>query len=112
MHIQAPFQLRSANPLATEAPLFLGNDRRRGVSELETASQILAHAVNYLVSEQLAGTRSPVESNREAIALLCAAGRELALEERRRPARRSIAAWLRGAALTRAHHHHIYPDHA
>ena len=57
-----------------------------------------------LRSEQLAGRRDPVVPNRAAIALLCTAGRHLAHAERRRPARESIAAWLRGAALFRATH--------
>jgi len=79
-----------------------GRERRRGASDLERASEMLSHAVQYLLSEQIKGRRRTVKANREAVALLCAAAQELAQEERRKPARRSIAAWLRGASLVRA----------
>lgn len=78
-------------------------DRRRpGISRLEAASKTLSHAVNYLVTEQLAGHCLSARDNRDAVALLCAAGRDLARHERRAPAQRATAAWLRGAALSRA----------
>lgn len=77
-------------------------DEREGTSELELASRTLSHAVNYLVNEQLAGHRSSLAANREAIAILCDAGRGLALVERREPARRAIASWLHGSSLVRA----------
>lgn len=78
-------------------------ERRRQTSDLELASQKLAHAVNYLVLEQLEGRRHSIPANREAIALLCHAGRTLEKVERRGSARASIAAWLRGPSLNRAH---------
>ena len=77
-------------------------DDRTGASELEVASRILSHAVNHLVSQQLAGQRPCLSANRDAIAILCSAGRDLAVIERRDPARRAIAAWLRGSSLVRA----------
>ena len=86
------------------APLYPSSsfDERQGPSELEIASRILSHAVNYLVTEQLAGQRASLPANREAIAILCNAGRGLALAERRDPARRALASWLRGSSLVRA----------
>ena len=77
-------------------------ERRRGVSEYERAGQMLAHAVDYLVSEQLEGRSTSVLANRKAIALLCDAGRTLEQMERREPARSLIAGWLRKAGLSRA----------
>jgi hypothetical protein len=77
-------------------------ERRRGRSDLERGSALLSHAVEYLVSEQLAGRRHPIQPNREAIAILCEAGRQIQAEERRKLAKASIASWLRGAALFRA----------
>jgi hypothetical protein len=81
------------------SPLLFITERRRLTSDLEIASGVLSRAVEYLVSEQLNGRRNPVQANREAIAILCEAGRKLSQEERRKPARRSIAAWLQAAAL-------------
>jgi hypothetical protein len=80
------------------------SQRRRATSDLERASTKLSHAVEYLVAEQLEGRRSPVSANRQAVAILCDAGRKLASEERRRPARGRIREWLRSAALFRAPH--------
>jgi hypothetical protein len=77
-------------------------NNRQSQSDLERAAEILAHAVQYLVDEQLLGRRDPVQANRQAVAILCQAGRELEQNERRAPARRSVATWLRGAALLRA----------
>jgi len=82
--------------------LAFGPERRRGSSDLERASETLAHAVQYLLLQQIEGRRKTIRANREAVAILCAAAQELAHEERRKPARRSIAAWLRGASLVRA----------
>ncbi len=54
----------------------------------------LAHTVSYLVSEQLAGLRYPTQDNRDAIALICEAGRRMAGQERRQQAYHVIASWL------------------
>lgn len=40
-------------------------------------SELLAHAVRYLITEQLEGRRCCIPANREAVAILCDAGREL-----------------------------------
>lgn len=85
-------------------------DQRGGASDLEVASQMLSHAVHYLISEQLAGRRVSAQANREAIAILCSAGRQLGEVERREPARNAIATWLRGASLQRATQHRS-PSH-
>ncbi len=77
-------------------------EQRSGISALEQASHTLAHAVEYLVTEQLAGRRPSLPANRQAIAILAVAGQHLHETERRRPAKRAIAAWLRGASLSRA----------
>ncbi len=78
---------------------------RHNPSPLYAAAQTLSHAVGYLVSEQVAGRRPSLSANREAIAILAVAARHLHEAERRRPAKASIAAWLRGASLSRALHH-------
>lgn len=83
-------------------PAPAASERRRRRSDLESASKLLSHAVEYLIAEQLMGRRSPVQANREAVAILCEAGRMIAQQERRKPARSSIAAWLRGASLFRS----------
>ena len=70
-------------------------DRRADVSEAEVASLMLLHAISYLVTEQLKGTRQPVSANREAIQILCAAGQTMAGVERRQPVRLSILGRLR-----------------
>ena len=101
MMIAAP-SAPSLHLLPAPHPASAFPDGREGPSELEIASRLLAHAVNHLVSEQLAGQRSPLAANREAIAILCEAGRNLALVERREPARIVIASWLRGSSLVRA----------
>ena len=72
-------------------------DRRAGVSDAEAASNLLLRATSYLLNEQLAGTRQPVLANREAINILCEAGRKIAQNERRQPLRRSILSKLRGS---------------
>lgn len=65
-------------------------DRRQGVSDLERACQMLAHAVQYLTSEQRAGRCTSVRSNRQAVALLCDSAAELEQFERREPARTAL----------------------
>jgi len=64
---------------------------------MELAAAMLSHAVAYLLNEQLAGGRSPVQANREAIQILCQAGDMITRTERREPERRLVAAWLRKA---------------
>ena len=96
-------------PILPPSSLLTLYEQRRGLSELERASATLASAVEYLVSEQLAGRRHPLSANRDAIAILAGAGRDLLSVERRQPAKQSIAAWLRGASLYRARRHH-FPD--
>ena len=54
----------------------------------------MAHAVDYLVTEQLAGRRVPVKANREAIDLLADAFVQLAKTERREPERASFLSRL------------------
>lgn len=76
-------------------PYLLGPERRCGISDAVLAATMLSHAVAYLLNEQLAGGRSPVQANREAIQILCQAGDAIARTERREPERRLVAAWLR-----------------
>ncbi len=61
----------------------------------------MAHAVDYLVTEQLQGRVTHVPANRAAIAILCEAGRALEAVERREPARGLIAGWIRRAGRNR-----------
>ena len=75
-------------------PYLLGPERRCGISDMELAAAMLSHAVAYLIEEQRAGRRLPLQANREAIRLLCQAGDAVACGERREPARQLIAAWL------------------
>lgn len=75
-------------------PYLLGPERRCGISDIELAAAMLSHAVAYLINEQLAGRRSPIQANRDAIQILCQAGEALALTERREPGRRFIAEWI------------------
>ena len=105
MHI-TPFSSTSSGAVVLPPAMVRLHDQRYGVSDLEQASETLAHAVGYLVAEQLAGRRPSLVANRHAIAILSVAGRQLQHIERRRPAKRSIAAWLRGASLSRALHGH------
>jgi hypothetical protein len=103
-NLLAGFSRKPAPP-----PLLLV-ERRKGISNLETAARTLSRAIDYLVSEQLAGRRHPLQANRMAIALLCEAGRGIAKEERRLPARRSLNAWLRDAALFGADRNYVQED--
>ena len=76
-------------------------DRRRGVSELSLAALTADHAVDYLVTEQLAGRCLSVQANRDAITLLADAFVQLATTERRDPDRKSLLSrlsWFRGQA--------------
>ena len=73
-------------------------ERRRGVSDMELAAKKLYSATQYLVLEQLEGRRSSPKANRQAIAILCEAGRRLVKSERRQPARQSLHAWLQDEA--------------
>lgn len=77
---------------ATGSAVWDGPERRDGISKLEQGSVTLSHAVQYLVSEQLQGRRSPVQANREAIAILSKACIELGSLERREPARKAFSA--------------------
>ncbi len=94
-------QIEGLNPApptsfaSTKPPVWDGIERRQGVSSLERGSTMLSHAVQYLVSEQLAGRRPAVKANREAIMILSRARLELDVRERREPARSNIAAKLR-----------------
>ena len=65
-------------------------ERRSLESELELAADTLGNAVHYLLSQR--------RVNREAIEILCQASRHIAQQERRRAARKTIAASLRAAA--------------
>lgn len=86
--------MQAATPAkaGTLTPSF--RDRRRGKSELNFAAETVAHAINYLVMEQIAGRRVPVQVNREAISLLCRAFEQLAATERRAPERKSLLSRL------------------
>ena len=73
-----------------DVPLPPSRDRRRGLSDLSAAAVKVAHAINYLATEQLAGRRDPVQANRKAMAILCDAFEQLAVMERRVPEQRSL----------------------
>ena len=77
-------------------------ERREGISDLERAAELIEHAIQYLVTEQLRDRRSPVQANHGAIALLCDAAGQIARVERRKSDRSLIAGWLRGGSLVRA----------
>lgn len=68
-------------------------DRRNGLSPLEEASNTLQHAVAYLVDLNRNGGRN-VHTNRQAIALLCEALRDVAECERRAAPREHARSWL------------------
>ena len=85
----------SSRGVHEEKPYLLGPERRCGVSDLELAAAMLAHAVSYLIGEQLVGRRFPPQANREAVQILCQAAEAVESIERREPARRLIAAWIR-----------------
>jgi hypothetical protein len=76
------------------------SERRSGVSDLERASAALAHAVQYLSSEQRAGRCTSVRGNRHAITILCERAEGLTKVEQREPAREAMNAWLAGARPT------------
>ena len=80
--------------LVSRYPIPSFRDRRRGISELSSAALTVAHAVDYLVTEQLAGRRLPVQANREAVDLLADAFVQLANTERREPERQSLLSRL------------------
>ena len=89
-HVSPPFGVLSEG---TEH--FFQADRRQAkISELEVAATILRRATCYLIEEQMAERCTSVYANRDAIRLLCYAGRQIASNERRAPAQRSIRAWL------------------
>ncbi|WP_263382174.1 hypothetical protein [Granulicella arctica] len=73
-------------------------ERRRGVSDMELAARKLYSATQYLVLEQLEGRRGSPKANRQAIAILCEAGRRLVKTERRHPARGFLHKWLEDEA--------------
>lgn len=81
-----------AGNVATPASSF--RERRRGESEWNFATATVAHAINYLLTEQLAGRRHPLAANREAVTLLCRVFEELAATERRAPERKSLLSRL------------------
>ena len=58
--------------------------------DLQRASEMLSHAVEYLVSERINGRRSPILANQQAIEILCQSREELAKRERRNLAQRSL----------------------
>lgn len=78
-------------------------DRRHGLSDLELAFSTLSRAVEYLLTEQLAGRRPDLRSNREAVAILCDLSRPLLSAEKRIDHRGKVAAWLRKRDLVRYH---------
>lgn len=82
------------NAYVTAAP-----ERRKGISDLERATEVLEHAIEYLMTEQLETHRSPAQTNCEAITLLCKAVVQIGRLEHRQPARRSITAWLRSMEI-------------
>ena len=89
-----PFLVSQPSPLP---------DRRHGPSELEVAFSTLSHAVEYLITEQLAGLRPDLRSNREAVAILCDLSRFLLTAEKRVEHRGKVASWLRKRDLVRYH---------
>ena len=96
--------MQSSTPSASSStdsrgwrPHLLGPERRCGISDTVLAATMLSHAIDYLLNEQLAGRRSHIQANREAIQILCQAGDAITRTERREPERRLVAAWLRKA---------------
>ena len=82
-----------------DVPSLLLIERRQSKSDLTQASEMLSHAVDYLVTEQISGRRTPFQANRQAIAILNDALKEVVKKERRGDTRGSIDAWIRNAAL-------------
>ena len=78
--------------------LVLIPERRSLQSELELAADTLANAAHHLVTEQDPGQGASSRAKRDAIAILCQAGREIAQQERRSAARQAIRAWIKAAA--------------
>jgi len=72
-------------------------ERRHGISDLERASLLLSHAVQYLSLEQRAGRCTSVRSNRQAITTLCECAETLTELEHREYARETLADWLADA---------------
>ena len=97
MRIDVPHLERSQqiSPLEQNSHFPSVSDRRSGTSDLEDAAEILEHAIEHLVSEQMDGQHSPARAHAEAVILLCRALDEVARRERRAPARWSIGTWLR-----------------
>ena len=81
----------SLPPVTDLQPLF---DRRFDVSPMEEAAATLEHAVAYLVTLNRI-KRENVPANRQAVALLCEAAREVAASERREVPREHARGWLR-----------------
>ena len=86
----------SFGALSEGAEHFFAADRRKqAISELEVAATILRRAAYYLINEQVNERCISAHATHDAIRLLAHAGRQIVLEERRMPAKRSIRAWLR-----------------
>jgi len=94
--------LEFSNAQAHGSRLLPLSDRHTTLSDLESAVEMLEHAVEHLVVEQVQSLRAPVQANRDAIAILCQAVHEMVQVERRSPTRSAVARWLSGAALFRA----------
>ncbi len=86
--------MQTSTSAKADTSIPLPRDRRRGQSELSFAAMTVSHAIDYLVSEQIAGRRVPVQTNREAVFLLCGVFEQLAAAERRAPERKSILSRL------------------
>jgi len=88
--------LPSFGVLSEGAEHFFAADRRKqAVSEREVAATILRRAAYYLLNEQVNERSLSAHATLDAVRLIARAGRKIALEERRLPARRSIGAWFR-----------------
>jgi len=100
--ITPPEFLASEKTLSPAIADAADSDRRLGVSDLESASLLLSHAVLYLSSEQRAGRCTSVRGNRMAITILCDCAEALAALERRESARVALDSWLAGARLSQS----------
>ena len=65
--------------------------RKQGVSERERAATILRRAAYYLLNEQANERSLSAHATLDAIRMIARAGRQIALEERRMPARHPSA---------------------
>ena len=90
--------MQTIDSIYNPSRLFLVPERRSLNSELELAADTLGNAVHYLVTEQRIDRRVSMQANRDAIGILCEAAREIAQQERRSAARKSVASLLKLAA--------------